>query len=169
MKPCLIVYYSRTGVTARVAEALARACGAELEPIREARARAGAGGYLRSAWEAMRGRPADIEPPRHDPADYPFVVLGTPVWAGHMSAPMRAYILRQRGRFQRVGLFCTMGGSGADKVLSAMAQLCDKVPLATLCLREHEVRADRHGAALAGFAAALVAVGQPADAAASVP
>lgn len=156
MKLCLIVYYSRSGVTARVANELARICGADLEPIRDIRSRSGVGGYWRSAWQALRQIPAEIEAPRHDPADYPFVVLGTPVWAGHVSAPMRSYILQQRAHFRRVAVFCTMGGSGGQKVLDAMASLCGKPPVTRLCLRQGEVLADRHAQVLADFANQLV-------------
>lgn len=160
MKLCLIVYYSRTGVTAKVATALARACGADLEQIRDIRPRSGIAGYWRSAWQGLRGLPAKIAPPKHDPANYPFVVLGTPVWAGHVSAPMHSYILQQRERFRRVGLFCTMGGSGGQNVLNAMAEMCNKLPVASLCLRQSDVLSDLHAPALADFANQLVSVQQ---------
>jgi flavodoxin len=158
MKLCLIAYYSRTGVTARVATELAQACGADLEQILDVRPRSGAGGYLRSAWQALRQLPAEIVPPQRRPADYPFIVLGTPVWAGHLSAPMRSYILQQREHFRRIGLFCTMGGSGGHDVLGAMADMCNKLPVASLCLRQGDVLAGRHDEALADFASELVAV-----------
>lgn len=158
MKLVLIVYYSRSGVTAKVAAALAQACGADLERIQDLRPRTGMAGYLRSAWQALRGQPADIAPAVHRPADYPFVVLGTPVWAGHMSAPMRSYILQQREHFRRVGLFCTMGGSGGARVLTAMAELCDKLPVASMSLRQNEVLSDAYLPALAGFADELAVV-----------
>lgn len=155
MKPCLIVYYSRSGVTGRLAQALARACDADLEAIEDVRPRHGAAGYARSAWEALRGTPAPVAPPRHHPADYPLVVLGTPVWAGHMSSPMRGYLLQQRVHLRRIALFCTMGGSGGAGVLTAMADLCNQLPVATLCVRQRDVLAERCGAPLADFARAL--------------
>jgi flavodoxin len=158
MKLCLIVYYSRSGATAKVASALAQACGADLEQIREIRPRRGITGYLRSAWQALRRSPAEIVSPRHHPADYPFIVLGTPVWGGHISAPMRSYILQQREHFRRIGLFCTMGDSGGQDVLSEMAAMCDKVPVASLCLRQSDVLSGSHATALAGFANQLVTV-----------
>lgn len=158
MKVCLIVCYSHTGVTARVATALAKRLGADLEMIKDMRPRQGISGYLLSVWEALRQRPAAILPPRHDPAHYPFIVLGTPIWAGHMSAPMRSYIEQQRDRFQRLAVFCTMGGSGGRQVLSAMADLCHRTPVATLCLRQQEVLTGRHQRELADFADQLALV-----------
>ena len=155
MDPCLIVYYSRSGVTATVARAMAEMCGAELESLRPVNPVAGVGGLLRAGWQALSASPAAIEPTRHDPADYPVLLLGTPVWVGHMSSPMRQYILQQRGRFRDVGLFCTMGGSGGDKVNQAMAQLSGRTPLATLSLREQDVRAARHIDPIRDFVASL--------------
>ncbi|GJJ04337.1 hypothetical protein RugamoR64_48750 [Duganella rhizosphaerae] len=152
MKLVLIVYYSRTEVTAKVATELARACGADLERIQDLRPRAGITGYLRSAWQALRATPAEITPATRNPADYAFVILGTPVWAGRMSAPMRSYILQQRAHFRRIGLFCTMGGSGGQDVLSAMADLCNKLPVASMCLRQKDVLADDYRTALTSFA-----------------
>lgn len=155
MKTCLVVYYSRTGVTARIAESLAQSCGADLERIQDSHSRLGAAGYLRSAWQAMRGLPGEIAPPSHNPAEYPFIVLGTPVWAGHMSAPMRAYILQKREHFRRVGLFCTMGGSGGRNTIQAMAELCNQLPVASMCLRQTDVLAGRHLASVLDFAGEL--------------
>ncbi|HWW69835.1 MAG TPA: flavodoxin [Duganella sp.] len=158
MSLCLIVYYSRTGVTAKAATSLARACGADLEQIHDVHPRGGAGGFLRSAWQALRKSPAEIEPPRYRPADYPFIVLGTPVWAGRMSAPMRSYILQQREHFRRVALFCTMGGRDGQDVLTSMAELCNKLPVASMCLRQRDVLEDRYAQALADFAGELAIV-----------
>ncbi len=158
MNLCLIVYYSRTGVTAKVATALAQACGADLEQIQDLRPRDGATGFLRSAWQAVRKVPADIAPPQRRPANYPFVLLGTPVWAGQMSAPMRSYIMQQREHFRRVGFFCTMGGSGGQNVLTAMAEMCNKLPVASMCLRQDDVLSGRHAQALADFTSELVIV-----------
>lgn len=158
MKPVLIVYYSHSGVTAKVAVTLAQACGADLERIQDVRPRTGVAGYLRSAWQALRHQPADIAPAVHRPADYAFVILGTPVWAGRMSAPMRSYILQQREHFRRIGLFCTMGGSGGPDVLTAMAELCNKLPVASMSLRQRDVLGDACAPALAGFADELAVV-----------
>lgn len=168
MDACLIAYYSRSGVTATVARALAEVCNAELEPLRPLpplASIASVGGYLRAAWQALLSRPAAIEPPKTSPAAFPLLVLGTPVWVGHMSSPMRQYILQQRQQMHAVALFCAMGGSQGEQVLQAMAQLCGKTPVATLCLREADVRAGRHIDAVREFAGKLAqARGQQAQA-----
>ncbi|MFA6072089.1 MAG: flavodoxin [Janthinobacterium sp.] len=158
MKSCLIVYYSRTGVTNQAALALARECGADVEVLQPLRPYRNAGGFLRAAWEAEFRIPAPISTVQRRPSDYPFIVLGTPVWAGHMSAPMRTYIMQQRQHFHRVSLFCTMGGRGGrggENTLDEMAALCHKAPIARLCLREQEVRTGHHVERLQALAAEL--------------
>jgi flavodoxin len=162
MKLCLIVYYSRTGVTAKVATELARRCGAELERIEDVRPRGGGVGYLRSTWEALRKVPAEIAPPQHRAADYPFIVLGTPVWAGQMSSPMRSYILQQREQFRRVGMFSTMEAGDGQNVLTSMAEMCNKLRVAGMSLRRADVLSGRHMDELNDFADQL-AIGRSSE------
>ena len=155
MKPALVVYFSRTGYTQRVAEHIAHAAGADCEPIKERSARTGFLGYWRSAREALRKSAIEIEPASANPRDYALVVLGTPVWAGNMSSPMRAYIARHKLDFGRIALFCTQGGSGGEKVLRTMADFCGRSPVATVCLNDSEIDRGLHGVKLQAFMAAF--------------
>jgi flavodoxin len=145
MKKCLIVYFSRTGYTRKVADKLAGRCNAEIESIEDTGSRSGMRGYLRSAYEALRKRHIEIQPVPADPAEYDLVILGTPVWAGHVCSPMRAYISAQRARFPQLAFFCTQGGSGADKVFREMAELCARQPIATVALNDSEIDAGDSG------------------------
>ena len=76
----LVIFYSRTGATRRLAEALANALQADIEPITDRINRSGIFGYLRSVAESLQKRGASIEPMKTDPASYDLVVIGTPVW-----------------------------------------------------------------------------------------
>jgi flavodoxin len=139
MVKILVVYYSRTGYTQRMAEAIGNACGADVERIRYDGARLGVWGYLRCGREALTKRAVDIEPAAKDPASYDLVVIGTPVWASNISSPVRAYLRRQKAKLRQVALFCTEGGSGGQKVLADMAELCGKQPMASLELTDREI------------------------------
>lgn len=154
-KDTLIVYFSRSGYTRRIAEQIARAADADCEAIRERSSRKGLLGYWRSAREALRGTAALIEPDSLQPRDYALIVLGTPVWAGNLSSPMRAFIARHRNEFTRIALFCTQGGSGAPKVLQTMTDLCDQLPLASACFSDAEIDSGQHAGKLATFVSAL--------------
>ncbi|PZQ10832.1 MAG: hypothetical protein DI564_15180 [Rhodanobacter denitrificans] len=115
MAKILIVFYSRTGTTGRVAEQLAAALDAPLTAIEEPRRRRGLTGYLRSAREAARCALPPILPPTRDPADYDLLVLATPVWVGHVASPMRSFLQGYRSTLRRVAFFCTCGGRGAER------------------------------------------------------
>lgn len=143
MSKILVVYFSRTGYTEKLADRVAERCGAEVEAIREPRSRLGLLAYIRSAREALNGRPATIRPLLHDPGDYDLVLFGTPVWAGHVSSPIRACLDAYKSSLRRVAFFCTRGGSGACKVPDEMAEICGKQPEATLVLNDAEIDADR--------------------------
>lgn len=152
MKSCLVVYYSRTGITQAVASRIAAECGCDIDPIRETRTRRGLPGYLRSGYEALAGKLPPIESPARNPADYQLVILGTPVWAGRVSAPMRSYLHANAARLPRVAAFCTMGGSGGDKVLDEIAALCGKAPVARLALSDREIGGERDREKIGRFA-----------------
>lgn len=139
MSDILVVYFSRTGYTRRVAEKIARETGADLEPIREPKPRKGLFGYWRSAREALRKSAVEILPPAKQARDYRLVILGTPVWASHVASPVRAYLAAQGRSLPRVAAFCTQGGSGGQKVLDEMRALCGRAALATTIVNDREI------------------------------
>lgn len=136
----LIVYYSRTGTTRRVAQALSAALQCDIEAVTETSSRAGILGYLRSVIEARRQQPStDLVRASKDPSLYDLVILGSPVWAWSVSSPMRAYMLANRNRFASVAFFCTCGGSGSNSTLAQMQILAGKAPRARLFVTARQV------------------------------
>lgn len=142
-KETLVVYYSRSGTTKRVAGYLAEALGADLELIEEPRSRAGVGGYLRSAFEAVGKRLPSIQT-RRDPRDYGLVVVGTPVWFGTMSSPVRAYLVAHAKQLPRAAFFAVMGGRGGDDAVREMQRATGAVSAPTCVLRQDDVEHDRY-------------------------
>ena len=147
----LVVYYSRGGVTRQVAETIAAKLKCDIEGIQDVRSRKGLFGWLRSGREAMRRVLPEISPTVRDPAQYDLVVLGTPVWGSLMSSPLRTYITQNQGKFKRVASFVTFGGSGADRALQDIADLCGQQPVATQAFRNSAVRAGSHASAVEEF------------------
>lgn len=138
MKKTLIVYHSRSGHTERVAEALARRLDADLEEIRIVQPLGGIAGYAMCAIEAIAGLTPALRPMHRDPAAYELVVIGTPVWFWSVASPVRSW-LEAHPLKRRVAFFCTMGGSGAQRVFAAMRELAKHKPVATLPLLEAQV------------------------------
>lgn len=155
MSKILVAYYSWTGHTQQVAEAIAAGLGADIERICEARPRSGWLAYTRSIWEVLRQHVVPIKVIEKDPFAYDLIVIGTPVWAGRMSTPVRAYVTQERHKFSRIALFCTQGGANGEKALSQIAGLCGKEPAAMLVLSERDLKAGAWTQQVADFTKAL--------------
>lgn len=157
MKRTLIVYYSRTGFTRRIAEELAELVDADLQPITEDRSREGIAEFFRSAIEAYRARPADIRPAQHAPDPYDLVIFGTPVWAGHTSSPMLGYLKTYKLQVHKYAAFCTEGGANGAVVLAQLAQIIGKPAEADLILTDEEIESGKYLPLLRKFASKLTA------------
>ncbi len=140
MSNVLIVYYSRTGATRRVAEELARIGDWELAPVIDLTPRAGLLGWARSLADALLGRGTELAPTREDPADFDVVVIGTPVWGRAVSSPIRSWLEERAGRLPVVAFFATESARGADRAFRQMAELARATPIATLALRTADAR-----------------------------
>jgi flavodoxin len=161
MPKILIVFYSRTGTTRRIAEAIRARCNADIEEIRDARPRDGLfRGWWRSIREARRGSETQILPTTKRVDDYDLVVLGTPVWASSMSSPLRTWLNSHRHEIRRVAIFATQGGSGGERALTAVAKLCALAPVARLVVNAGDVNSGACEAELERFVARL-AIAEP--------
>ena len=155
MSRILVVYYSRTGSTRMLAGELVAALKADVDRLDDSRDRCGVFGYLRCAHEALNKRTVQILPPAYDPSNYDVVVLGTPVWAGNISSPLRSYVAAHKAQFRRVAFFCTQGGSGAEKVFRDLEELSGQPPLDTLVVNGREIEKRAYAQRLERFAAAI--------------
>lgn len=139
MKNTLIVYYSRTGITKKLASYVADKIGASTEEIKDTVNRAGAVGYLLAGKDATLHKLTTLEKTVNNPADFDLVIIGTPVWAWTMSAPIRTYLTEFKSQFKEVAFFCTMGGNGDEKAFKEMGEIIGKKPVTTLALKTKEV------------------------------
>lgn len=141
----LVVYFSRSGQTAKVADLIAHNLNADRkEEITETQGRRGPLGYLRSAWEAWVDSSPLIATSLEDPSDYQIVVVACPVWMSRMASPMRTYLLKMETRLPKVAFVVTEGGSGGHRALLQMRELTRKTPLAELVLTEDEIGKASH-------------------------
>ena len=151
----LVVFYSRSGTTWRIAEALSKALECDLEEIVEPRPRTGFLGYIRSLLEASRKRPSNISPKKHEVSSYNLVVIGTPVWAWSPSSPVRAYLMATADRLPEVAFFCTLGGSGSESAFAQMTAISGKKPRATCAIVQRDVLSGNYSQPLSIFEKAL--------------
>ena len=151
----LLVYYSRTGTTRRIAEEIGESLGCDVEEVVDTKSRSGVLGWLRAGRDGGAGKLTRIGPVERDASDYGLVVLGTPIWNGNVSAPMRTYIVENRGRLCDVAFFSTQDGE-ENGAFVEMEGLCGKAPVARVQLvRGREVEAGEYGKKLTEFVSAL--------------
>ena len=75
-----------------IAETISESLDCDIEEIVDKEKRGGILGYLKSGYEASRNKLSIIEDPKHDLSKYDLLIVGTPVWAGKMSVPLRTYL-----------------------------------------------------------------------------
>lgn len=149
----LIVFYSRTGTTRRLAEVLGEALSADNYEIACPRYGPGAWSYLRAGYDSLKGNLPDIGELDVDPAQYDLLLLGAPVWTSYPATPLRAYLAQKPALPAIVGGFVTLGGqSPASKAFDVMAEALGQPLPATLGLKA----ADTSGPDLADLIASFV-------------
>lgn len=134
----LVIYYSRTGITKKIGQAIASKIQADTEEIVDLKDRKGPWEYLKAGRDAMKRIPAEIAVTKNNPEYYDLVVIGTPVWAGNMACAIRTYIGQNKDKIKKLALFCTMGGSGDLKTFAEMESLSGKTAAAKITIKTRE-------------------------------
>ncbi|MDM0107739.1 flavodoxin [Variovorax sp. J22R24] len=155
MSKILVVVYSHTGTSRRVAELLCSQRGWRMAEIVDARRRSGVFGNLRCLCESLfKLRPAI----RYDgplPHDFDAVVLVSPIWALQLAGPMRSFVERRRDHLPDVAVVSVMGGQGAPNAVAEIARLTGRTPLLSTAFTVSEVDDGSYAARLEAFGVAL--------------
>ena len=126
-KPSILVaYYSLTGKTERIANAIADASGGTLYRIEVDKA------YPTDSKERRAILEQEIEenylPPLKstgiNPEKYDIIFLGSPVWANHISQPVKSFLAKYKLSGKTVIPFVTHSGGGRGKSFQDVASLC---------------------------------------------
>jgi hypothetical protein len=80
-------------------------------------------------------------------------LIGSPVWVGRLASPMRAYLAIYGRSIKQTASFCTCK-SDEGRVFKEMEALSKK-PIATLCIREKEVKSGEYIKKIKEFVKAL--------------
>lgn len=141
-KKILVVYYTRTNNSAKIAETIHRELGGDVEKLRDGVDRNGIFGLARTALQGMRGAEVDICSSNHDPKEYETVVMITPTWMMKVSSPIRTYINRNKDKFNNVAFVSTQGGNHKSNVLKEMSELTGKKPLNECLIQGKEMKSE---------------------------
>ncbi|MBU0951405.1 MAG: flavodoxin [Elusimicrobia bacterium] len=133
-KKILVVFYSRSGNTERVAKDVATAVGADTEKLIDKTKRSGVFGFIFGGRGAMRNKETELEPIKTEVSKYDIVVLGTPVWAGRMTPAIRTYINKNRDKFKTIACIITAGSGSALSIVPSIEELSGKKAIACIGL-----------------------------------
>lgn len=117
----LVIYYSRSGHTERLARRIANQLGAERVEITAKRYRSSFFGYWLAAFDSLTGRMPTIAHPPLDIAAFDIVAIGAPVWTSYLATPIRAFLKENRDLPGRVGIFITSGSHSPPEATFKMA------------------------------------------------
>jgi hypothetical protein len=130
-KRILVVYYSLTGTTSKVAKDLAARLDADIERIEDTQHGVGFLNYLKASLHAWRQIPAVIGALQRDPAQYELTLVGTPVWCWQMTPAVRAYLQQTGSKPHKVAFFVTSGDTDIAKLAPSMEALANRKAVAS--------------------------------------
>jgi flavodoxin len=136
----LIVYYSKTGTTKKLAEKLAVVLGADIERIVDKKKRTGLMGWLAGGRDGMRKVSTTIGPVSKNAADYDMVLIGGPLWGFKSIAPAaRTYLLQSRDVIKKAGFFITSGNTSAADAFNDLKAVYGKPIAGTLYIKQRDI------------------------------
>jgi flavodoxin len=154
-KKALVVYFSRSGNTRTVARSIADKIDSDIEEIVPEKNMTGFFNWLKCGFQAAKKKTPPIHELQCDPAAYDLVVIGTPVWAGQMSSPVRTFVAQKKSCIKNAAFFYTSGGTDNEKVFADMELLCGRKPVATLALTAQDMKANSYDEKVDAFCNAL--------------
>lgn len=116
----LIVFYSLSGKTKKLAEAVAKAAGGEMFEI-ETKAKFPKKGFLKyvnAGWQACRKEFPAIVSFGKSINDYDLIFLGTPVWGDNFVPAVKPFLKQNPPQNKKIALFCAHGGDTAGQSLA---------------------------------------------------
>ena len=122
----LVVYYSLTGKTRLVAQAIAEALNATPVEIEEKRPIPMPFVYLSGGFAAVTNRGRKIKPVDVDLKQYERILVGSPIWASRPTPAINSFIYQSNFEGRSVIPFFTMGGDDSEKALGNITAKIEK-------------------------------------------
>ena len=123
----LVVYYSLTGKTKLVAQAIAEALNATLIEIMETKPRKlGPLVYLLGGFAAIMNRGTKINPIDVDLKQHERIFIGSPIWASRPTPAINSFIYQTNFEGRSIIPFFTMGGDNSEKALANITTKIEK-------------------------------------------
>lgn len=153
-----VLCYSLTGNTAQVCEVVAKRLGTTCHRMT---APVSAGGFwtiVRLGFATLFGRRVKVQVPEIDLASADLLVLGTPVWVGRPSLPVREWLESRPELPRQLALVVTSGDlKFPDKTFDSLAELTGRTVVSRLHVSEAEAKSGEFGDKLEDFLSEVAA------------
>lgn len=139
-KNILVVYYSRSGDSRKVAGEIAQGLGCDLQEIISTTTYPmGFWGFQKAIVHSIRNKRPVINIGDRQLSKYDLVVVGGPMWAGLPALPVQTFLEDYGSQIKNLAFFNTQAGNtGRDKLMGKMKELCGKSPVAILSVTGKE-------------------------------
>ena len=130
-KKTLVLYYSETGTTKAVAEALQKQLNADIESIEAVEPYSGdfQATMQRGQREMQSGQTPAIKPLQKKIADYDVIFLGYPIWFGTYAMPIATLVKENDFAGKTIVPFCTFGSGGLNTSTDALKKALPKADI----------------------------------------
>jgi flavodoxin len=132
----MVVYYSLEGNTRYVADKIAEKLGADmlrLEPVKPYPT-GKISKFIFGGKSAVCGEMPELKQYYFNKNDYDIIILGTPVWAGTFTPPIKTFISKNNLSDKKIALYACSTGGNAGKCLQKLQQELGITKAATLSL-----------------------------------
>lgn len=140
----LVIFYSRTGSTRHIAESISQMLDCDMEEIIDLKSRSGVLGFLSACIDALFKKCTHIKKAKEQVEAYDLVIIGTPIWVGRLSSPVRTYLSQNFEHFKKIAFFCSKGTKDKGIYFDEMEKLAGIKPIASLQVREDDVRNEEY-------------------------
>lgn len=152
MKETLIIFYSRTGTTKKIAEEISNYLNSDIEEIIDKKNRTWIIWFLWAGKDAALKKIVEIWETKFDPTNYKNIIIWTPVRDFTMAAAIRTYLTQNcKSLPKNIHFFCTQGSSWDMATFQDMANICWKKPIHTISFTTREVKSDLYRVRLNNF------------------
>lgn len=139
MSQVLVVTYSLSGTSLRLAQRLCRLQGWKLAQVRDHHPRVGLRGTWRCVLDSLLRRRPPISYTGPAPRDFDLVVLVSPIWAQQLAGPMRSFVAEYATGFRNIAVISVMSSRGAPNAVAEIGRIVHRSPLLSTAFTTREV------------------------------
>lgn len=155
MSKVLVVCYSYTGISHKLARLLCRQQNWPMGEVSEFNPRGGLSGLWKCLADSWLRRTPAIRYVGPATADFDVVVLVSPIWAFRLAGPMRSFVTERLGQFPDVAVACVRGSRGGLGAVAEIAKILGRNPILSAAFNQRDVQYGNCAARLTAFAAAV--------------